>query len=647
VQAASKYPTCAPPDSFNYAGACRYDYTHYIDIYPESSRTSALLRGVFQIDADNQLFADYAYSNNKIILGLSQTPSTTTGVRSRYPYPFGGKYYPTAAVQAVSPGYTGDLAVSWRIVDGGQRRDQVIADTRRLLLGAEGTLVGWDYNAAFTLSEAKASDNYISGYYSDKLLVAALKTGNVNPFGPNDATGLALLTGAEIRGSIRDSKTSNNGFDFRASREIFNAPAGPVGFAFGGELRRETYLDGYTELAASGDIVGGSGTAGAVEGSRNIRGIFTEVSVPLIKGLDLQAAVRNDAYTNGSGSSRDGAFKSADYSATSPKIALRFQPLKSVLLRASMGQGFRAPALDNLYSPASFTNTGGQYNDPFYNALKNCASPTADTNRCAAQLTVQNNSNPNLKPEKSKQTSLGLALEPLDDLNLTVDYFDIKITNGITALTGDSILQDWYARQTGGPNSATSASPFANRLIKDSDGYLSYVAGSLENLAEARVAGYDVTLKYKLRTSFGNFSPKWEATYLTKSTTTNTVTGDVGDNLGQYARGGPALKLKQVYSLEYETGPWTFFGRLYKQSGYRDYDDGSLAVVPYVDTYSLVDVNVSFKGIKNVTLSAGVRNLLDKKPPVSIQQDYFQVGFDPTYSDVKLRTMFFRGTYKF
>ena len=642
------YPTCSPPDSFvnpAVANQCRYDFTHYIDIYPESERFGALGRGTFQLNADNILFAEYALSKNAIIFGLSQTPSVTTG-KDIYLFPGTlangtlSKWYPTAKVDAVRPGYRDALAISWRIVDGGQRRAQIDNYTARYVFGAEGAVAGWDYKAGITLSDARAESSFLSGQYSDTLLRRGLATGLINPFGPNDDAGIAELKKAELSGNERSSKTSNDGFDAKVSRELFALGGGAAAVAVGFEARKEKYFDGYSALSSSGDIVGGSGNAGAVRGQRDVTGLFAEISLPLLKSLEIGAAVRGDRYGSVSGTSRDGNFSAPNSSATSPKLSLRFQPLPQVLVRASAGKGFRAPAMDNLFAPSAGTNTGGQFNDPFYNAVIPCTSPAADTNSCNAQLTALNTSNPALKPEKSKQYSLGLVLEPVRDLTFSVDYFDIKITNGITALTADDILIDWYKHQTG---PTTSSSVYANRLVRNpATGFLDHVTASLENVGKAEVAGYDVSFKYRMVTGVGTFRPTYEATLLTKSTTSNIVTGDLVDNLGKYARQGPAIKLKQVLGLEYETGPLLFVVRHIRQGGYVDYD-----TVSKVNAYELTDVQLGYSGIKNMTLTAGVHNLFDKKPPSTVQQDYFQVGFDPTYADVKLRTFYFRGSYKF
>ena len=312
--------------------------------------------------------------------------------------------------------------------------------------------------------------------------------------------------------------------------------------------------------------------------------------------------------------------------------------MKELLLRASVGKGFRAPALDNLYAPSAGTNTGGNFTDPYYNKLKGCAQ-FPDPNYCDTQLTVINNSNRNLKPEKSKTATVGLVFEPIKDLSMEVGYFDIKITDGIKALSGDDILKDWFSHQTG---PTTSSSVYANRLVKNAQGYLDHVEASLENVGQAKVSGFDLSAKYRVRTAMGNFTPSWEATLVTKSSETNVVTGDVEDTLGKYLRGGPVVRFKQNFSVDWDTNAWAAGVRYFRQSGYRDYDE-----VRHVPKYDLWSLQGQYKGVKNLVLTAGVLNLLDKKPPTTVQEDYFQVGFDPTYADVKGRSFYVRANYKF
>ncbi|MEP7300637.1 MAG: TonB-dependent receptor [Caldimonas sp.] len=643
VPDSSGFPDCHPPDSFNDGTTqnCRYDFTSKIDLVPKQERAGLLARGTFQLNGSNQLFAEAIYSRNEITIGSSQTPSTTTG-KAPYLYPAGGRFYPSlASVDSVSPGYRGPLRISWRIVDGGQRTNKVTNEQERVLVGGEGNVFGWDYKVGLARAQSKALDSFVSGIYSDSRLVTALATGDINPFGPNDAAGLAALQSAALAGGEnRKSKTTDTSFDATVSRDLVALPAGPLSLAVGVDLHKNKYLDGFSELAGSGDIVGGSGNAGKVEAKRDTKAVFAEVNIPVMKGLEAQVALRHDRYSNTSGSSRDGDFTSPDLKATSPKVGVRWQVAKELLFRASFGKGFRAPALDNLYAPASFTNTGGNYNDPFYDAIGGGCAAVPDTDHCTTQLTALNDNNPALKPEKSRQFSAGLVFEPMADLSLGIDYFHIKITDGVTALTGDNVLIDWFDKQTG---PTTSSSPYADRLIVDPDtGYLSYVRASLENVGTATVAGYDFSARYRVRTAYGTFTPGWEATFLTKSTTSNIVTNEEFSNLGKYARGGPAVRWKQNVTLDYEQGPWRGGVRYFWQSGYEDFD-----TVSRVASYGLFDLQGQYMGVKNLTLTLGVRNLFNRLPPQTVTEDYFQVGFDPTYADVKGRTLYARAAYKF
>ncbi|WP_343604622.1 TonB-dependent receptor [Roseateles sp.] len=639
VPGAANFPTCRRPDSYPGANNCRYDYTHYIDLVPEQDRYGALVKGTVQAAPDHQLFAEVAYSRNEIILGSSQTPSTTTG-KDDYLYPAGGKYYPTAAVDAVLPGYRGDLVLAWRMVDGGQRKTKVTNQVLRTVAGAEGTFGGFDYKAAFVYAEGKARDDFVSGNFSDTRLVQALRTGLINPWGPNDAAGLAALKSAELSGNNRDSKTSNTGGDFTLSRELFNVGAGNLGVAFGGEFRKEKYLDGYSELAGSGDVVGGSGTAGRVSANRDVSGVFGEANFPVLKSLEINAAVRYDKYSSTNGGSRDGTFSTKDLQATSPKLSVKFTPMTGLLFRASAGKGFRAPALDNLFAPSSFTNSGGNFTDPNYDRIRGCTA-FPNTNYCDTQLTVQNNSNLNLEPEKSKTFTAGMVFEMIKDTTISVDYFDMKITNGLRFLSGDDIMRDWEKHRV--PGTFTSTSIFADRLVVDpATGYLNYVRASWENVGKLRTAGFDFSARARLRTEFGTFTPGWEATLLTKSEESIVGTGTTRDNLGKYNLGGPVVKLKQTFTLDWDKDKWGASIRYFRQNGYEDYDE-----VRHVKAYDLFDVQGQFRGIKGVTITAGIRNLFDKKPPTTNQEDYFQVGFDPTYAAVQQRTFYVRGNYRF
>jgi iron complex outermembrane receptor protein len=66
-----------------------------------------------------------------------------------------------------------------------------------------------------------------------------------------------------------------------------------------------------------------------------------------------------------------------------------------------------------------------------------------------------------------------------------------------------------------------------------------------------------------------------------------------------------------------------------------------------VASYTTLDTYVSWTQKKGFGLTAGVRNLADRAPPLSYQDAQFQSGFDPRYTDPLGRTFYVRGSYSF
>ena len=125
-------------------------------------------------------------------------------------------------------------------------------------------------------------------------------------------------------------------------------------------------------------------------GSRHDVAVLAELNIPVVKNLDVNVAVRYDDYSDFGGT-------------TNPKISFRWQPVQSMLFRGSYNQGFRAPTLQDAYSPNSLTFTGSPYDDPLLcpNGVVNSAAGAASRD-CDMQFQQQQGGNQNLKPETSK-----------------------------------------------------------------------------------------------------------------------------------------------------------------------------------------------------------------------------------------------------
>ena len=60
-----------------------------------------------------------------------------------------------------------------------------------------------------------------------------------------------------------------------------------------------------------------------------------------------------------------------------------------------------------------------------------------------------------------------------------------------------------------------------------------------------------------------------------------------------------------------------------------------------IGDYDIWNVNGSYAGFTNWTLAAGIKNVFDRNPPLSIQigtsASAAQAGYDPTYTDPRGR----------
>jgi iron complex outermembrane recepter protein len=642
---------CAPQVGSYYLPAvstaqCRYDFTSVLDIFPPVERDSLVAKGAFQLNASTQLFAEYVFVKNKVKFASSETPVNDFTGNGAFIYPAGGRYYPapfrTGDGTLITP--TGDLGIAWRAKDGGRRTNQGTTEASRFVGGVKGSLAKWDYEAAFSNSESKATDTYVDGWFSERRLRDAIGTGVINIWSitGQDAAGMTALQNAKILEDVRRSKGTTTAFDAKASSEIMQMAAGPLGLAVGVESRKEKLDDQPQPVLFSGDILGGGGALPAVTADRRVTAVFAELNVPIIKTLEAQLALRSDRYSDFG-------------SSTNPKVGLRWTPTKELLVRSSYNTGFRAPSLPDMFLPRFLSNTADTHNDPI-----RCPGGTAigafvdDGLECEAQFQNQLGGNTALKPEKSRQATLGIVFEPAQGTSLGFDMFWIKRSNSIQAL-GDGTVFDTYgaadplnaqgyfvrnARLANGTcvgDSAASPTP-ANVPCS-----INYVVQVTSNLGVYTISGVDVNGAVAFNTGAGKFRLSMDGTYIQKYKFQTEKDGPYQNNLGNFtSTNGAMTRWRHVLAMNWSSGAW---GATLSQNfvkGYRD--DGGARDVGNVETW---DLQGNWTGIKNLQVVLGVRNIMDRDPPASAQGQTFQVGYDPRYGDPFGRTFYGKITYSF
>jgi len=533
----------------------------------------------------------------------------------------------------------------YRPVDAGLRKVNVEDYSYRVLTGLRGYYNDWDWESAVLYSKANTLDS--TNRISTTLFQQAINStdeatgynlfngGDVNNITEGDATPNSqdVIDGFEIQVE-RESETELALWDFKVSTgDLFNLPAGDVGFAAGVEYRYESFFDIRNDYLNGSspfvDIVGGTTNPGAsvvlgssptpdAAGSRNVLSVYSELAIPLltdlpmVERLDMQVAARYERFSDVG-------------DILKPKVALSWIVNDFIQARASYAEGFRAPGLPQVVAEnVSRVNTRS---DPIFGARQGV-------------LELRNGSD-ELTPEESENVSYGLVVQPMDGMTFTIDWWNIKQQGVVGLLNSQTqILYDALLRSQG------SSNPL---VVRDEDNEITQVLNDYRNLLPREVSGIDFSFSYDIGTDFGDFKFKVNAAKLKKFeqgvddvTAIVLAAQEAGNDAVKY--NGEDVTLSGTGDLIRQNGRpewranaslgWRMeqWGAGVKYKYISDFEDTSLdytndagdKVVYQVDSWSTVDayVNYRFKGeglLAKTRLTFGVRNLSDKTPPFADQ----------------------------
>lgn len=517
--------------------------------------------------------------------------------------------------------------------------------TLRLLQGLRGSMGDWDWDAAVLWSQAKSKQNN-SGRQSLNLLNEALALSTpdaYNPFcGPNcnDESPFTI----DI---VRGNSTSLYMFDFKASTpELFDLPAGPVGMLVGFESRKESYQDmrdpringqiTYTVPAGPktgetfpiiSDIVNSSATPDS-SGSRTTYSLFSELAIPVHETVDAQLAIRHE--------------DSSDYGdATVGKFAIGWQPIDQVKLRYSASETFRAPAL-------ILVNEGflGRSSSTTDHLLRYVAGDNIDDDNYSMQRVTEGN--PGLQPELGENESIGIVLEPINNLIITMDKWSIETedTVGIFGMT-NAILLDTLMRIEGGASECTG-NPNVIRNSVPSEavtwpsnlcpaGLVQQVLDYYVNTDTRLIEGMDTSIIYSIDTDYGDFGLKLvNVHYDTKNQEAGgdalllSQAGQPGGLLDGLApvRGvdnllglNGSIEDKYTMKMSWRKGPYevllsgTHWDEFY-ESAHVETIDG-VREMWVVDAMSMLNLTLGYKFKNDLRVRLQVKNIEDERAPLA------------------------------
>jgi iron complex outermembrane receptor protein len=226
-----------------------------------------------------------------------------------------------------------------------------------------------------------------------------------------------------VRDVVNTGYSQVQQFDAKASTSFGKLGGGEIGMAFGGEIRQEkTGLSSDPELAA-GNIIGLSNSV--LDGRRVVKSGFVELRTPFTKSFEMDFAGRYDKYPTAK--------------SFVPKVGAKWEMNDKVTFRASYAEGFRAPALSQV-SPGGVQTFNNGFVDPI--RCPDGVNPVAGADKldCSRSISSVSTPNANLKNEESKSWSFGTILAPTKNLDILVDYYNIRKDNETALLSATYVV---------------------------------------------------------------------------------------------------------------------------------------------------------------------------------------------------------------
>ena len=500
------------------------------------------------------------------------------------------------------------------LADLGAQRSRTASRSYRLVASLGGTWGAWDLQGTLGLTRVTTRLD-LRNYVSLPALQAALNDGSYSIGGNNTAAVIAGLV-------PRASSNSSNDLQFvnlRGSRDIGELPGGALALGAGVELLHRKLNEQFPAAFAEGTQSSNIYAFGT--GTQNIQAAYVELHAPLTKTLQVDAAARIDRYVGNS-------------SSVTPKIGAKYTPVKTVTLRGTYAGGFRAP------NPVEIGTSGSSAG--FLPALYDTALCQAiGRNPCdigvgGTQLQLPGK---DLKPEKSRSFTLGVILEPTPNINLSVDYYDVRISDQIVSvgLFGQAQIDNptAYGTKLYRVNSPTTA----NAAPTGADDTILYGTYPFLNVGQTRTNGVDLDLRGRFDAgSAGQFTAQLQWTHLLNYTIDRDgkryeLAGTHGPSFVSTNTGTP--RDRAAVSLTWARGPVELTGTTQYTSSFSvidpsyDINDCSAAlghiypngapagsVLCRVGSFTTSNLSLRYTQSKALQWRASVINLFNRKPPI-------------------------------
>lgn len=471
-------------------------------------------------------------------------------------------------------------------------------------VGLEGLARGWNWKIALSRSDSRVRSTI------ENVILRANIEENLNRIRIDGSDNTEVMNA--MRGSIRPAGYySVDTLEATSNRQLFDAFDATaqvvVGMAIHSARRRSTP----DSLQISNGIAFGSTDIDPYDLRERDSAIFTELNLPLHRTLQMDLAARLD---------RRQGFRSN----TSPRIGFKWTPDRSLLVRASLGQGYRAPSLNDARVPF----------DEITDILLMRATPQllpcirVGSDQCQVEYGV--GENPDLRAEFSRSLTLGMVWAPTHAFSTSLDSYRVSRTDEFG-------IADAYRYP----------SLFPDGLVRDADGVLYRANMYLANIGKSETRGWELESNYLLRNDgLGDLSFHLAAHYLSRYATSSIIQPEPVDHAGH-----DTPKLTLLGNVRWRHGNWTttlnirHFGSSYAyptgEACPKENRDAGKCANPAA---TLLGLSTRYSNPDGWSYSLNVSNLLDRRP---VDYRYYTGGYNIAVDDVYGRYFTLAATYRF
>jgi iron complex outermembrane recepter protein len=555
---------------------------------------------------------------------------------------------------------------------------EITIDYTRFVAGLRGDLSsGWNWEVSLQYSNSDGEyidDQIYDDSISDNWFASGSCVGTVSSIRGVPCIDVPWLDPAFLAGEIspevraflfgqEKGKTTYDQWSVEAfmSGQLYDLPAGPLSVAFGVHYQEDELKDtpGEITLAENG---WGTSSAGITAGDDKTKAVFAEFEVPVLSGKTMAEQLTlnvSGRYTDVDSYGSDETYK----------VGVNWSLTPTFRIRASQGTSFRTPALYELYLADQTSFIGQRSIDPCINwgdalaagdisqtLADNCAAAGLAPDFVGGSITAEIITGGGLgvlDAETSTNRTIGFVWQPeFANLNVSVDYFDIKVEGEVDQLGAGQIVfgcynSDFY------PNE-----PLCDLFDRTGlNNGIDNVKDSFINIATQTNKGWDVAALYRANLSWGDLTLETQHTFTTEDKR-GLFADTVEDLKGLFGHPEWVGNLNATF----ERGPWTFFWGMNfigsvsnvenfggDTTTYRG-DEVRLVLKSGTVTYHNISVAHEFEQW-GLTARFGVSNAFDEQPPKvsTIGGELDTVGYSAFYSqyDWVGRAFFFNVTMDF